>query len=649
MIEGILRNLFQITFSASLLIVLLLILRKVFTGRVRPTWQYAAWILVLIRLLIPVNISSPTSVMNIFEHHSIAALETHPTEYQAFPYLASKPQSYSEYPNNLAVYEDEQDITFPLEKSNVFQPLFSLWLVGVCTVFGYMVVLNMVFASRLWRKTSIKVVHSQIPFYRDLCQQVGVKGILPVVMSYQIPSPCLVGLFRPYIALTPESVRDTTMLKHVLLHELNHFKQKDNLFSLLRIICCAIYWFNPLVWVAASVSREDSELSCDDRVLYYLDDDEGIEYGYTLLSLFSTCNRKAIYFDTTAIVLGESSLKRRIRIIINRPKKLKIVSGLALISMILLGLITLTGAKNEPAYGKLNLETKAPVMDIGTSDLFDKGTTSLHLNEDGTKRLLDMESLRKLAEKKLTFNDIINGYTADKVIENETDGYTAWQYTLDNDFSFELKLIKEKNMPDRYNAALCSESNYIFFPCRAESLEQFLTACTKGNRYYLKTFESFDGKKVAEIEYDETKKSSESLKIYDNGSTYTLDRDFSFGRVCWSPDSVFAAFINMINLNGMPGSDNCINLYDSRNHHFYNVVNPKTILSAFNEQGIFKEQITEIYLHPRIQWSTDSKRILFTAYPAINDNKNAVAHLIYDVAQDKVVNIDISPKGPING
>jgi beta-lactamase regulating signal transducer with metallopeptidase domain len=647
MIEDALGLLWQIILSSSLLIAALLVLRRVFRGRVRPTWQYAVWILVLIRLLIPLHISSPASVMNLIQPPPVATFETQVAELPAFSSPPLEPQPYSEQPSGTAVQVRTENNISPIEKNTPLSMLFILWVSGVLAVFAYMVILNRVFLHRL-RQSAVELSLDQIPFYRDLCRQVGIKTPLSVVVSKHLPSPCLVGLFRPCIAITPEARADRTILKHVLLHELCHFKQKDNIFSLLRNICCIIYWFNPLVWMAALASRDDSELSCDERVLHYLDEKESLEYGHTLLTLFSTCHSKAALLPATTMANGKSGIKARINLIINRPKTLITVSVLATGLVVLLGVTTLTSAKaNDPQNPGI---TTQAVDDGGALTLPNQAGESPIINEAGGQRTLDIKSLRLLANGELTFSDIINDYKANEAVKDETNYYTAWrwQYTLGNGLHFDLQYIQEKNLPDRYTASLShSGGNYIFFPCRPESLERFLTACAQGDSYSLKAYASFDAKKVAEIEYDETKQAAASLRVFDEDRIYTLDESGSFGRVCWSPDSVYGAFINMTTLDGKAGRKNCAYLYDSQNHQFHSLVNPGTILAAFNEHGTFDKEVTETYLHPRIQWSPDSKRLLISCYPAINGN-HIVAYLVYNVAQDAVEDIVIKevPKTP---
>ncbi len=644
MIEDTLGLLWQITLSSSLLIAALLVLRRVFRGRVRPTWQYAVWSLVLIRLLIPLHISSPASVMNLIQPPPVASFETHVSDLQTFSPPLFESQPYSEQPGGTAVQVGTENNISPIDNNDPLPMLFILWVIGALAVCAYMAILNRVFLRRM-RQSAIELSLDQIPFYYDLCQQVGIKTPLPVVISNHLPSPCLVGLFRPYIAITPEAKVDSTILRHVLLHELCHFKQKDNLFSLLRNICCIIYWFNPLVWMAALASRDDSELSCDDRVLCYLDEKESLEYGHTLLSLLSTCHEKVAILNTaTAMANGKSRIKTRINLIINRPKTLKTVSVLAIGLVVLLGVMTLTGAD---ADDRQNQGAIANMGDNGALTLFDQTGASPIINEAGGERTLDIEPVRLLANGELNFSDIINGYKADEVVKDEGYHYryTIWRYVMDNGLRFDLQYIQEKNLPDRYSASLShSGGNYIFFPCRPESLERFLTASSQGDRYSLKAYASFDAKKVAEIEYDETKQAAASLRVFDERRIYTLNETGSFGRVCWSPDSVYGAFINMTTLDGKAGRDNCAYLYDPQNHQFHRLVNPETVLAAFNQHGTFDQEVIGIYLSPRIQWSPDSKKLLLSCYPAINGN-HIVAYLVYNVAQDVVEDVVIK-EGP---
>lgn len=59
----------------------------------------------------------------------------------------------------------------------------------------------------------------------------GSGSFLPVYVTDAIPSPCLFGLIRPAIYLTPDVVEDEETLRHVLAHEETHFRHGDLIWS----------------------------------------------------------------------------------------------------------------------------------------------------------------------------------------------------------------------------------------------------------------------------------------------------------------------------------------------------------------------------------------------------------------------------------
>jgi beta-lactamase regulating signal transducer with metallopeptidase domain len=143
--------------------------------------------------------------------------------------------------------------------------------VGLCLIFS-----NLSFGRKL-RKT------------RKAIEADG--GRLPVYVVDALPSPCLFGVFRPAIYLTPEVAKDETKLRHVLAHELTHYRHGDHIWSALRGLCLAVHWYNPLVWLAASLSRRDSELACDEGTVKSIGEQGRMDYGRTLIGL--TCENEA--------------------------------------------------------------------------------------------------------------------------------------------------------------------------------------------------------------------------------------------------------------------------------------------------------------------------------------------------------------------
>ena len=135
-------------------------------------------------------------------------------------------------------------------------------------------------------------------------------------------------LFR---SLTPASVESPETLRHVLAHETTHARHGDPIWSLLRCVCLAVYWFDPLVWAAAIVSRRDCELACDEGALKRLGEDERIPYGRTLLRLIPVARKpESPMLSATTMTAGKRELKDRVtRIAENRR-----TMGVALLAVV---------------------------------------------------------------------------------------------------------------------------------------------------------------------------------------------------------------------------------------------------------------------------------------------------------------------------
>jgi len=116
---------------------------------------------------------------------------------------------------------------------------------------------------------------------------------IPGNVSLRISSnsimPQTFGFFRPCVVLPSDAVNWTpSRLQAVLAHELGHIKRRDPLSQLLVQFVCAIYWFNPLVWLAARQIESDRERACDDLVLNH--GVKASDYAQHLLEVVTGCD-----------------------------------------------------------------------------------------------------------------------------------------------------------------------------------------------------------------------------------------------------------------------------------------------------------------------------------------------------------------------
>ena len=226
--------------TSSLLILIILALRAVFRGRISLRLQYAAWLLVAIRLLMPpLSISSSFSVMNLLNTTESTAVFQRPV--QQLP--DTQEYNVQDGTDAAPVQSDTPTLAGDSAAVSLSQVLKWVWLCGTVAVGLWLIICNLRFYLRL-RKTR-----------RPLEPVLGRR----VFVAENISSPCLYGLIRPAIYLSADCAGSSRL--HILMHEATHYAHKDHIWSLLRGVLLAVYWFDPLVWIAAAVSRRDCELA----------------------------------------------------------------------------------------------------------------------------------------------------------------------------------------------------------------------------------------------------------------------------------------------------------------------------------------------------------------------------------------------------
>lgn len=161
-----------------------------------------------------------------------------------------------------------------------------IWLTGVL----FLVLFSCAVTIKFKRRTKVfkRVTDPEIQSLVEQCsQKVKIKKSIPVYMDSYFKSPCISGAIHPGIYL-PEDIRGRVgqhELKHILLHELAHYKRKDLFYSFLATLAALIHWFNPLVWLAAKKMRVDREIACDACVMEMLGEEERVSYGTTIIHL----------------------------------------------------------------------------------------------------------------------------------------------------------------------------------------------------------------------------------------------------------------------------------------------------------------------------------------------------------------------------
>ncbi len=313
----------------SLLILLVLLIRKLFREKLGNRAVYAAWLLVAVRLLVPIALPNP--LMNELRPTLSTDLEARPvadqirvrTQDAAARLFYSLQDAAIETGAENRLLSDTADVVYDLYVASSYGWVGKWVLIAYLTadagVLLYMVVQNLRFRSKMKKNVVGQLEGEQLELYRTLCKQRGVKPI-PVLFVDPLPSACLVGVIKPYIAL-PLTLSDEE-LPQVLTHEICHLKAGDPWWAALRNLCCIVHWFNPLVWIAARCVRTDCELACDERVTAPMTPDERSAYAGTLVLAAAKRNAPRMSVLATGMTMTGKRLKQRVKAIIENRKKL---------------------------------------------------------------------------------------------------------------------------------------------------------------------------------------------------------------------------------------------------------------------------------------------------------------------------------------
>lgn len=304
---------------ATAVILAVLLLRHTLGRRIPALGRYALWLLVALRLLVPGRLAVWPARL---------AEETVPTPVTQT--VQTLPEEEPEQESAPAQTTTPPETAETAPAFTVGQVCFALWLTGAAAVGDWFLVGNV----RLYRRLR----RDRVPCARPDCP-------VSVYVVVDLPGPCLAGLFRPAIYLPPGVADDPAACRHALTHELCHRSHGDNFWALLRGICLTLWWFHPLVWVAAVLSRRDCELACDAGAVKRLGEGERIPYGRTLVALAAQAARPGgLLLSATSMGAGKQELMERVTSMTSPKQISKLAVSLTLALSLLVGTAAFTTA-----------------------------------------------------------------------------------------------------------------------------------------------------------------------------------------------------------------------------------------------------------------------------------------------------------------
>jgi bla regulator protein BlaR1 len=355
--SGVFRWVLQTTWQASVLAGLILLAQLLLRKRLAPSQRYGLWLLLVIRLLMPVTPQSGFSIFNLAPKepaHPVSAFLPPPST-GADPYfvvnsfngtfpltnpaVAALAAALTERPDDSMLVPSPGVTVRPPRQIDWFRIAFWSWLTGVF-FFG---------ARLIWTNARF---HSRIGGYR-FCADENVMRLfngcraafnitqpVSLIESEEVESPAVYGLWRKWLLL-PDGVFERfsfAELRHIFLHELAHIKRGDLGVNWLVAMLQVLHWFNPVLWLAWARMRADRELATDALALAHLREMDHAPYGETILKVLEGLTRPPALPGLVGIVENKAQLKERLAAIARPGKTWKWASVFACILIVNLGL-----------------------------------------------------------------------------------------------------------------------------------------------------------------------------------------------------------------------------------------------------------------------------------------------------------------------
>lgn len=324
--------------SAGYVILEVIVLRLLF--RKSPRWVMGIlWALVAIRLICPIVVESPFSVVpkgplfdketsNLKSEQEVQQINNLPDQNQT----AGK--QVAEIKEHTAKQDETKDFWTDKRKTDSKKMLSTIWLLGMLVLTGYGIF------------GSLRVEY-QLRFAVPVEQQIW--------ECDTIHTSFLWGLFHPRIYL-PSGMNEETK-RYVIRHERAHQKRGDHWWKVIGYVLLVIYWFQPLMWIAYWIFARDIEYACDEHVIGNLSFAERKEYAQALLLCGSGRSRRL----AGPLAFGGLGVKPRIKNVLSYQKPGRGKIAISLLVCVVVSVCFLTNPKDvngmDAEKHPVNMET----------------------------------------------------------------------------------------------------------------------------------------------------------------------------------------------------------------------------------------------------------------------------------------------------
>jgi beta-lactamase regulating signal transducer with metallopeptidase domain len=221
--------------------------------------------------------------------------------------------------------------SFVWDTETIATALAGVWLVGVLLIMLH----GTASSVALWFLRRASTAH---PFESEELAALPALHRCELRVAKAAHGPITWGMLRPVILLPRAALFwPGERLEAVLRHELAHVRRHDSLTQMLSLIACALYWPNPLVWLARGIQRRDAEMAADDAVLA-----GGMtpsDYAGELLQVAAEVGRNRLPVAMALFMAAPPALSARVQAILEPSRVRKGVTAMDILKMTAVALL----------------------------------------------------------------------------------------------------------------------------------------------------------------------------------------------------------------------------------------------------------------------------------------------------------------------
>ena len=322
------------TLTAAGVAALMLVLKYMFRDKLSPRWQFAAWAVLGLVLLLPAGMGGRYV---LFRWSWLV---------ETWKAVLAGDYTFTRVTAPIPLLPGHAPETF-------WDWLFLAYLAGVLLLLGRYLLSYLRLRRALKRGGKPSARQDRV---EAVAARYGLKSC-PALEVEGLPSAFLCGVVSPVLALPAGAEVDDK----VLLHELLHLKHHDTLWGVVLCLVRCVHWCNPLLWYCADRAGNDLEALCDQRVLEHLEGEERRDYGHILLSMAN--ERYPHAPGTSSLANGGENTRRRIEAIAHFKRY---PAGMALVSVCILLTLAVPLAVGAEAGAK-----EVRYSDRGSEDAFE--------------------------------------------------------------------------------------------------------------------------------------------------------------------------------------------------------------------------------------------------------------------------------------